>query len=705
MSKETNVIGIKQLKMMIKTGIPGKEEYIDFTSALLPVKSKGKTFAKFPFFSDTHAYPIKLQNFTYERIVEFFFNKEVFLKKIRNKTQKNVPKISQQKIKMENFEFTLRLLFPTTFPLVNNIDNSVDYIIPNKKIFTLKGSNVFSVLPRRFDRKYSYLTIDSETYTITKTVWNNDVMNHPIYSELIQTYKEFDIWKSDPSLNIFQNASSNSDNIDIILSYVFDTIQKSEEELLFKKMYEDSSKAPYSNSETKRLDEKTLAIQDFDNAIDELMRKDIGTLQKDVADYEKEYTDLFNGLFTDLSNNNIPAPNILNEIKQKHDSSSKVDFTKFKEEILKKIDGITTVIQNKPSVIDKVNEIILVLEQLQKSKQDIANIKKRKSSSSSENYYIYLQKQKTKEEIDKIRKELLSQDYKYKSKLINLLGKLTNVKKDNYHNVSPDLLNLIDYLKINILDFNIKRRIHTFIKDLNIRFLSDPDYKTELEKIKNVYVEFYNLALVISGFKGRKIDNQIWRDAIFKMMNGTLEENYFNNKIWEPLQDCYHLNDDTDSNKKKSGKKCDPEVISVGLDIIPKDSKDSKEENSTKTKANIQTIEIYLQMDIIEGKIDDTNVSKIKCAYDDQFLGSMFRDLINVGKQVNNFPTEQIFFSAKQILKELESESSVKTKGGHSKTKTKRFSRNLNLNSNSKTKKKNNDFCCFLIFCCFFNLI
>ena len=43
-------IGIKQLKMMIKTGIPGKDEYIEFTSSLLPITSKGKPFAKYPFF-------------------------------------------------------------------------------------------------------------------------------------------------------------------------------------------------------------------------------------------------------------------------------------------------------------------------------------------------------------------------------------------------------------------------------------------------------------------------------------------------------------------------------------------------------------------------------------------------------------------------------------------------------------------------------
>ena len=263
----SSTIGIKQLKMMMKTSIPGKEEYIEFTSSLLPTKSKGKPFAKYPFFSDTHAYPkIKLQDFTYDRIVEFFFNKEVFTKIIRNKTQKNLPKISQQKIKIDNFELTLRLLFPTTYPLVNNIDNSVEYIIPTKKIFTLKGSNTFSILPRRFDRKYSYLNIGSETYTITKTVWNNDVMNHPVYSQFIQTYKEFDNWKSDPSLNIFQNTDANIDNMNIILSYVFDAVQKSDEDPLFKKMYDDDEKAPYANSGSKRLDENTLAIQDFDNA-------------------------------------------------------------------------------------------------------------------------------------------------------------------------------------------------------------------------------------------------------------------------------------------------------------------------------------------------------------------------------------------------------------------------------------------------------
>ena len=677
----SSTIGIKQLKMMIKTGIPGQEEYIEFNSSLLPVKSKGKPFAKYPFFSDTHAYPkIKLQDFTYDRIVEFFFNKDVFTKIIRNKTQKNLPKKSQQKIKIDNFELTLRLLFPTTYPLVNNIDNSVEYIIPTKKIFTFKGSNTFSILPRRFDRKYSYLNIGSETYTITKTVWNNDVMNHPVYSQFIQTYKEFDIWKSDPTLNIFQNQEANVDNIDIILSYVFDAVQKSDEDPLFKKMYDDEKKAPYSGN--KRLDENTLAIQDFDITIDELMRKDVNSLSKDINTYEKEYQELYGKLITDLSNNIPSHYTIVDEIKEIHDSVSKQDYANFNKHLSSRID--TEITNNKSEIIEKVNEIVSILEKIQNKKQAISKLKLNKKTNTSAGYYKYLTKidendiiqeniNKEKTNKEYLKDKFLKQEYKYKSNLINLLGKLTNVKTENYHNLSPDFLNLIDYLKTNISDFNNKRRIFTFIKDLNIKFLSDSNYKKELDKIKSMYVEFYNLALVIDGFKGRKIDNLIWRDAVLKMMNGTLGENYFNDKIWEPLQDCYHLDeaeDDAGSNKKKSGKKCDPDVISVGLDVIPssKEKQQEKPEASVNTrKSPIQSIEIFLQMDVIEGKIDDTNVNQIKCAYDDEFLGSMFRDLINTGNQINTFP-EQVFFSAKKLLANIEGADKKAKVGGKKKS-------------------------------------
>ena len=582
-----NLVGIKQLQMMIKTSIPDKDEYIEFTSSLLDVKSKGKPFAKYPFFSDTFLYPkIKLQNFSYERVVEFFFNKDTFLKILRNKTRKNV-KDSNSKpidIKLHNFELTLRLLFPTTFPLINNIENSIEYILPSEadSIFTLKGSNTFNVLPSRFDKKFSYLKIGSEIYTITKTIWKNDVMNHPVYNEILQTYKQFDIWKSDPSLNIFQGTNAEDFAMDTILLYVFDSVQKSSEESLFMPMYPDWRDAPYNRSG--RLDENTLSIKEFDEAVDNLMDK----------------------------------------------------YLFFKDKI-----------------IDESNR-------------------------------------------NEMREELKKLDKKQKLDIINLLGKLINTK--SMHNVSLDFSNLIDYLKTKITDFDSKRKINIFIKDLNIKFLTDPKYKNEETQIQNFYVEFYNLALVIANLKGSKIDNKIWSNIIFKMASGTLKENEFNNVLWDPIQDCYPTNvidadedvDDEDADadedskkekkkekeKKRENKKCDIEVIKVGLDIIPlkEDTSNNTNEKETKgkRKQTIQTIEIYLQMDVIEGKIDESNMDKIKCSYEDEFLGSMFRDLVNTGNQINSFPSQQVFFSAKKILEESSSSSSAdnnKTrKGGSSST-------------------------------------
>ena len=690
-----NKIGIKQLKLRIKTSIPSsKEEYIEFTSDLLNIKSKGKPFAKYPFFSDTYLYPkIKLQNLSYEQVVDFFFNKDIFLKTLRNKTRKNIQEEKDSEIiKTTNFELTLRLLFPTTFPLVDNIDNSVEYMIPSTNKITLKIPDTFSILPRPVKSNFSYLNIGPETYTITKTIWNNDVMNHPIYSEILQTYKEFDIWKSDAFLNL-NNAETEVKNMNDILSYVFDAVQKSDEDPLFKKM-NDQSKSSYNEN---RRSDKHSDRQEFDNAIDEIMQKNEDSLMVDIKKYEDEYdiliTDLSNALYNITTGQLIPSVNnFINSITEEKEKLSKnTDFDKVLINFRNKLQSVIEAEADKEkieNIKNKLNDITFNMEFLYNSKKNLIEFRKKKSTS-TENYYIYFKKIKddnieTKNnKIKKIKEEFLEKDQKFKLKLINLLGKLTSVKNENYYNISPDFLIVIDYLKLNVTKFIRSRRINTFIKDLNIQFLSDTKYKVELEKIQSSYVEFYNLALIIYELKERKIDNPIWRNAIFKMTNGTLEANYFNDNIWEPLQDCYHLLDEantntnseenTDTKKNQSGIICNPDIIKVGFDIIPS----NKDTTNKIRKTNIPIIEIYLQMDLIEGKIDNTNMNKIKCVYDDIFLGNMLNELINTKKIIDKFPSQPVFFSAKKILTNTSSSSSS--------------SEQPNNNKNNTSKKKNTD--------------
>ena len=666
----TNLVGLKQLKIMIKTSIPDKDEYIDFTSDLLNIKNKGR-LSKLPFFVDNKPYPkIKLQNFSYERIVDFFFNKTTFKQIMQNTTRKNRNEKKTNRIKIDNFELTLRLLFPTTFPLVNNIDNSLEYIIPSRQIFTIKGSNTFNVLPRRFDQKFSYLKIGSEIYTITKTIWNNDVMNHPIYSEILQTYKQFDLWKSDPSNNFLNNAEDETTSMNEILTKVIEKVYESSEEPLLKPMYPNREKAPYAKSISSK-DDNVLRMQDFDNAVYTIMQKDERYLQHENTEYENEiFTIIDNIGFNDYNDTHTLKKNFeigLNKlpIDNTYIDNFKADFkTRFNTD--------------NRDVKDNVNNLFDLLYKINDNEHNIQKLKKNKSKNTNDMFYKYFEKGKEEKE-EKIKK-ILSETPEYKLRLINLLGKLTLVKDP--HNVSSDFTNLIEYLNTNITKkFDKNRKIRSFIKDLNIKFLNNPNYKDEEEIIQNYYIEFYNLALVISKLKGRLIDNPIWNSVVSNMRNGTLKNDDFNTNIWKKIQNCYDIEDDNDNDTEDKKKKpsvskgtCDGDAIEVGLDIITGIPSTS---SSKTAKTKIQTIEIYLQMDLIEGEVNENNMNKIKCAYDDEFLGSMFRDLTNTSKQINTFPSQQIFFSAKKLLEDNTDNADTKKKGGSIKPKAKRTTKKI----------------------------
>ena len=670
----TNLVGLKQLKLMIKPSIPDKNEYIEFTSDLLDIK--GKSLSKYPYFTDTIPYPrIKLQNFTYERIVDFFFNKNTFQRLIRSTTRKNMKgttKPNKSQIKYDNFELTLRLLFPTTFPLVNNIDNSLEYIVPSKKIFTLKGSNLFKLLPTRFNRNFSYLKIGSETYTITKTVWNNDVMNHPIYSEIIQTYKQFDMWKSDPSNNFLNNSNDENQIMNDILRNILKKVFASDEKPLLKPMYSNTEKAPYGKNASVK-DENALSMQEFDKTVNIIMQKDEKSLNTENANYFVDCNNIINNI--KFTTNAPPSPKDL--------------YKEFKDRIPMKDQEIDNLYKSfkhysndAPQNKESIDKLIELFYKINENERKIQQFKKHKQTNVDETYYMFFEKPERKEKEENIINNLIAKPHDYKLKLINLLGKLTLANK--LHNVSPDFASLIEYLKTSITNnFIVNRNIRTFINDLNIRFLKNPDHKLEKDRIKTNFIEFYNLALVISNLKGRYIDNPIWNSVVTDMRNGNLKNGDFDTKIWNTIENCYNLYEDDDDDddeddenadadtkaKKKAKKKakdiaksatCNTDPIQVGLDII---SNSNDKENDNKPTTKIQTIEAFLQIDLIEGRIDENNMNKIKCAYDDEFLGSMFRDLINTGKRVNAFPAQQVFFSAKHLL-EGDNSTTKKIGGG-----------------------------------------
>ena len=183
---------IQEINIILKTNIP-KNETVKFGLNLLEMNQspegrnqifsglKKTTLNNYPFFTSDKKYPSKLSNVDYNEIVEFFFNKDVFSRHLEN-----IPiEVTENKNETvrHNIMTMLRLLFPTGFPKQNNIQNSYDIITNNAGMAMSNITNIFT------SPQFSYLKINGKTYTVSKLIWLNDILNHPTFVNVIKIYK------------------------------------------------------------------------------------------------------------------------------------------------------------------------------------------------------------------------------------------------------------------------------------------------------------------------------------------------------------------------------------------------------------------------------------------------------------------------------------------------------------------------------------
>ena len=201
-------MSIHQLKILLKTSIPDKNEPIELTNSILNVP--GTFTSNYPYFSPTMYYPhTKIQDMPYEDRIRFFFNKNTFIKILNKYNQQNntVDKNIQNKMsKLDtdsneiynsllcttNFLFTIQSILPTGY-ISDNHYQSIEFYDPEvrTKLFTIKGSRpsiLSKLIPRRFKATYSYIKDSNTIYTVDKVTWINDALNHPEYKNIVQSY-------------------------------------------------------------------------------------------------------------------------------------------------------------------------------------------------------------------------------------------------------------------------------------------------------------------------------------------------------------------------------------------------------------------------------------------------------------------------------------------------------------------------------------
>lgn len=203
---------IYNIKLMMDISDPDKQGTpIPFTKSMLhhpTLKDINMSrFSEYPYITGNVKYDDGyLKRQPYNRRVQFFFDKNKFKKWLNEyhngnaveETDENIDAINDNL--KNNVDIMMKLLFPTVYPVVENYQNSFDTKIVREfsSMFnvTAKGAIPFGLsgLVPSLSVFYSYLKIDGKVYTITKIIWLNDMINHPVYKDLLNKYKEFKKW-------------------------------------------------------------------------------------------------------------------------------------------------------------------------------------------------------------------------------------------------------------------------------------------------------------------------------------------------------------------------------------------------------------------------------------------------------------------------------------------------------------------------------
>lgn len=200
-------ITIEELKIKFLTNLKSKDQRtVEFKLSMLHHPELGtldKGLNEYPYFTFDLKYPMyNLKALPYKERVEFFFSRDAFNDRlITYATSKNI--LDKSKLENESTEqdyyrqrdkniqknimYMLELLFPTQFPVINDLQTSHNVIFENTTI------NKINVDPM-ISNYYSYLKLNGQTHTFKKVIWVNDILNHPIYQKLLSEYNKFWNW-------------------------------------------------------------------------------------------------------------------------------------------------------------------------------------------------------------------------------------------------------------------------------------------------------------------------------------------------------------------------------------------------------------------------------------------------------------------------------------------------------------------------------
>jgi hypothetical protein len=600
----SNMIKIEQIIIHLDTSIPNKEaksvggaddvqapvqqpppssstesdafterKMIQLTSKILyhPQLKIVGVLSELPYITSSMKYPVNyLKGFfaddknpkitDYNKIVEFFFNRNVFKKQLgyfsqnlaaqqndkereeenrkkeeeKNKDNKMVgskslderEKENKKKILNFNIQYMLQMLFPTKFPTSINFSFSFEEYIEGKMVQT----------PHSVPIDYSYLKIDDKVYTVIKVTVLNDMVNNPLYREIIEIYNNFTIKNEQVSK---QNETD---------------IQKMNKNIYTKMHENDKNKTEYYNLKDifKTFTYTNESFRDFFDLSGSLTINDI----KKIIDGNKNDFDKIT-----IDKKKIENTILKLEKNSKYYESLKDLYTNYKT-VHNNIEEIYNLLKKEISLEDStftndMKKVLVLMEGIKKSMGIIS-----KNQSITNETTITDVNSKLFEEVKQLNDLIkINNDFNKENPKINL-DKETSDIKETLTKKNPLFAKFVEKIK-NVID----------------------QHKTNNEELLDILKNFYNS----KDPTDIKTFNDLNKSIIVELLNHSSQKIMItqSNKFFE---------------KKENQKK-----INTGVHYI--------NQNNDK----LPQYEIYVAVDLFEGEINDSNVNK--CNYRAFYLG------------------------------------------------------------------------------------
>lgn len=187
----TTSYNIQELKIFIRSNIlkNNDTEYDNFELTkdnlyLKDQKKINKILNTYPYFTYEISYPKdKLLSLSMRKRIEIFFNLDQYVLFFTTYgTEQTIPEDNKVNVSNHNIRVMLELLFPTQFPIHNDIKDSYNYYINGNRGIS---NQMLSMVFHPFENKYSYIKHNGKVYTTRRVIWINDMLNHSIYKKLI----------------------------------------------------------------------------------------------------------------------------------------------------------------------------------------------------------------------------------------------------------------------------------------------------------------------------------------------------------------------------------------------------------------------------------------------------------------------------------------------------------------------------------------